>query len=77
MSPRSLSPVLPNRPTSGFAPYVSAPRKSNRFVALLLTWNARYRMRRNLAEMPDHILADIGLSRKEALAEANKPFWQG
>ena len=31
--------------------------------------------RRRLASLPDDVLADIGLSRAEAEAEANRPFW--
>ena len=31
--------------------------------------------RRILAEMDDRLLADIGVSRSEAIVEANRPFW--
>ncbi len=34
------------------------------------------RQRRMLAQMPDYLLKDIGVSRAEALHEANKPFWK-
>ncbi len=33
------------------------------------------RQRRVLARLDDVALADIGLTRKEALAEARRPFW--
>ena len=36
----------------------------------------RARSRRDLASMPDHILKDIGLSRAQAQAESEKPFWK-
>lgn len=31
--------------------------------------------RHKLARLSDHQLADIGISRAEALAEAHRPFW--
>lgn len=41
----------------------------------LLTWMRIARQRRLLARLDDRALADIGLSRREALAEAHRPFW--
>ena len=38
-------------------------------------WSERSRQRQALSELDDHHLKDIGLSRTEALAEAEKPFW--
>jgi uncharacterized protein YjiS (DUF1127 family) len=40
-------------------------------------WWRRARTRRELAELDDRILADLGLDRVEARREAAKPFWQG
>jgi len=37
---------------------------------------ARRRQRQNLLELDDHLLADIGVSREQALREASKRFWQ-
>jgi len=42
----------------------------------LLVWNSRYQARRRLAEMPEHLLSDMGISRAEADREAAKPFWR-
>ncbi len=42
---------------------------------LRLYWQ-RYRQRRTLARLDDHLLRDIGVSRAAALREAEKPFWQ-
>jgi uncharacterized protein YjiS (DUF1127 family) len=39
-------------------------------------WTARRRLERDLYTMTDETLADIGLTRGEALAEARRPFWQ-
>ena len=41
-------------------------------------WRERMRARRqlrNLCELDDHILNDIGLNRSALLCEAKKPFW--
>lgn len=32
--------------------------------------------RKMLAQMSDHMLKDIGISRADALHEASKPFWR-
>jgi uncharacterized protein YjiS (DUF1127 family) len=39
---------------------------------------ARQRSRRELRELADdpHLLKDLGLTRWEALEEADKPFWR-
>lgn len=44
-------------------------------AGLLLTWQRRARQRTDLAAMSDRMLADIGVSRVEAMCEATKPFW--
>jgi uncharacterized protein YjiS (DUF1127 family) len=40
-----------------------------------LRWIDRGRQRRQLAELSDHMLRDIGITRADAWAEADKPFW--
>ena len=45
-------------------------------VTLLNTWYQRSRQRRQLAQLSDRLLDDIGLDRATALAEAAKPFWR-
>jgi uncharacterized protein YjiS (DUF1127 family) len=40
------------------------------------TWRARTRERRQLAAMSAADLKDIGLTRADIRAEANKEFWQ-
>ena len=47
-------------------------------VSTIRTWIARSRQRRafaDLAEFNAHLLKDIGVSRDEALREAEKWFW--
>ncbi len=42
----------------------------------LLLWQRRAATRRTMLLMSDHILKDVGLSRLDALREAEKPFWR-
>lgn len=45
-------------------------------VALLLLWQRRADERLWLAQMDDHMLKDIGLSRADIIHETDKPFWK-
>ena len=36
----------------------------------------RWRQRRALEDLDDHLLKDIGISRAEALTEAGRSFWE-
>ena len=47
-----------------------------RAVAVGPVWLDRSRQRRQLAQLSDHMLRDIGLTRVDAWAEADKPFWR-
>ena len=40
-----------------------------------LLWRHAARTRKQLANLPDEALADIGLTRDMALREAGRPFW--
>ena len=44
-------------------------------IALLNRGRATSRGRRELAQMNDRMLADIGLSRSHAQTEGNRKFW--
>jgi uncharacterized protein YjiS (DUF1127 family) len=56
-------------------------RAHRRYALDVGRWFARSRQRRALREIAErndfHLLKDIGVSREEALREANKPFWLG
>jgi uncharacterized protein YjiS (DUF1127 family) len=39
-------------------------------------WRERTRGRQQLLLLDDHVLRDIGITRPQAEAEANKPFWR-
>lgn len=54
----------------------AAPGLLRRIAATLATWQARHRQRRELRELDDRLLRDIGISRAAAEAEARKPFWR-
>jgi uncharacterized protein YjiS (DUF1127 family) len=62
----------------------SQPHQKNWGLAFALLWRelrrrlARQRSRRELRELADdpHLLKDLGLTRWEALEEADKSFWQ-
>lgn len=41
-----------------------------------LVWLERARQRRQLRELSDHMLRDIGVTRADAWAESEKPFWR-
>jgi uncharacterized protein YjiS (DUF1127 family) len=51
-------------------------RSIRRAVDVVLSWQERARERRQLMELSDHMLRDIGISRAEAFGEAEKPFWR-
>ena len=43
---------------------------------VLQQWRSRSRSRRELLDMEDHRLDDIGVDRIDALREAARPFWE-
>ncbi|MFH4617582.1 DUF1127 domain-containing protein [Vibrio furnissii] len=53
------------------------PRDSlNAFLSQLMLWRHNYRTRRQLRELPPHLLKDLGLEQDQVQAEANKYFWR-
>ena len=46
------------------------------FAVAVTKWHCRYRTRKALKTLPDHLLADVGLSRDVAYTEARRPFWR-
>jgi uncharacterized protein YjiS (DUF1127 family) len=42
----------------------------------VLSWLDRVHQRRHLAQLSDHMLKDVGLTRADVEAETSKPFWQ-
>jgi uncharacterized protein YjiS (DUF1127 family) len=55
----------------GTAPRFSGTGPFHPFLSIA----AARRNRRRLAELPDHLLEDLGLTREEAAAEARRSLW--
>jgi len=62
------------RPTLGIGPAVR--RGLERALATLELWRRRTRERHALLSLDDHILRDVGLTRREVELEGRKPFWR-
>jgi uncharacterized protein YjiS (DUF1127 family) len=45
-------------------------------ASTIAAWLDRQQGRRDLSELDDRLLADVGISREDALSEARKPFWR-
>jgi uncharacterized protein YjiS (DUF1127 family) len=56
----------------GHMPLRGTPR---RLLARISTALAVRRQRADLARLPETLLADLGLTRTEALTEAQRPLW--
>jgi uncharacterized protein YjiS (DUF1127 family) len=54
----------------------AASRLISRYLQAVNAWRQRSRTRAQLAGMSSHLLRDIGLTRGEAMFEANKQFWE-
>lgn len=67
-------------PAKGFVARAPAAAERDSILraacAVVGRWLARDRQRRDLGELDDRLLADIGVTRAEAGAERRKPFWR-
>jgi uncharacterized protein YjiS (DUF1127 family) len=45
-------------------------------IEIVAVWIVRRRQRQALAELDEHLLDDVGLSREQARREAARPFWK-
>jgi uncharacterized protein YjiS (DUF1127 family) len=43
---------------------------------VIAIWLNRQQGRRDLSDLDDRLLADVGISREDAVWEAGKPFWR-
>ena len=71
--------VVVNSPTSwkeAAAPSHRRPGWGLRLLDWCARCSERSRQRQALAELDDHHLKDIGVTRQQAIAEAAKPFWK-
>lgn len=69
LSGRSLSRQRAHRVTNSIGSFTLV-------VESFMAWRERARSRRDLMRLTEHQLKDIGLSRHDAEAEFQKPFWQ-
>ena len=84
MSPPDCTHTIAQRPPAAPGLIVAWRRFVGRRMAaaggraaeIVLLWMERARQRRELAELSDRMLRDIGLTRTDAWAEADKPFWR-
>jgi uncharacterized protein YjiS (DUF1127 family) len=75
--PDRLSIGLGRRIRLGQRPSLVSPvQVVSHLLDLLATWERRARERRKLAEMSDHMLKDLGISRSDALRESRKSIWR-
>jgi uncharacterized protein YjiS (DUF1127 family) len=70
----ALYGLPPSNPTETDAGHASQ-WSIGALIGMLLQWHERARQRRTLLTLDDRMLKDIGVSRAEAVREANKPFW--
>lgn len=47
-----------------------------RILDVLRVWHERARRRRELQEIPEHLLRDMGITREDVDREMDKPFWR-
>lgn len=65
------------RPDLGLrAPSLALSAPLGALRALLREWRHRSRSRRELAELDEHLLKDVGITRDQARTEIDKPFWR-
>ncbi|HMJ43153.1 MAG TPA: DUF1127 domain-containing protein [Pseudolabrys sp.] len=55
---------------------IELPPIRSGLIGTIAIWVVRRRQRRALAQLDDHLLEDVGLSREQARREAGKPFWK-
>jgi len=73
---RSFAPTVPLLGSQGWIVAPAAAEPGAGIVALVRQWLRRSRTRHEIAELDDHLLRDIGLTRFDAAAESRKLFWQ-
>ncbi len=55
---------------------VTIARWSGKAFGMLMQWHGRVAQRRQLSELNERLLNDIGVTRIDAYRESSKPFWQ-
>ena len=73
---RSFAPTVPLLGAQGWIVAPADAEPGAGVVALLRQWLRRSRTRDEIAELDQHLLRDIGLTRFDAVVESRKHFWQ-
>ncbi|MCY1285304.1 hypothetical protein D9M68_377300 [compost metagenome] len=68
--------TLPASTQPGCTAQPTRPGRLLRLLGLFALWAQRVRTRRQLAQLDERLLADVGISRSERSAELRKPFWR-
>jgi uncharacterized protein YjiS (DUF1127 family) len=69
------SGTLASRPVARPAERIAGDRLVQTYEQVM-SWLERVHQRRQLAQLSDHMLKDIGLTRVDVEAELSKPFWR-
>ena len=70
-----MSPIVAIHTPIPAVARTARPSAATRTLAALFAWLERARSRRQLGELDDRMLADIGLDRATARDESERPFW--
>jgi uncharacterized protein YjiS (DUF1127 family) len=58
------------------AAWRAGEQSAARLCDIILMWLQRARERRQLDELGEHLLKDVGVSRADVEREVRKPFWR-
>jgi uncharacterized protein YjiS (DUF1127 family) len=72
---RGFAPTVPLLGAQGWI-VAPAAEPDTGLLTLLREWLRRHRGRHEIAELDEHLLRDIGLSRHDVVVESRKHFWQ-
>lgn len=64
------------QPTKSHTRIPSPAQACRSLLCTLAIWQRRIEQRRQLAELPERLLRDMGLTPAQAQVEADKPFWR-
>lgn len=53
-----------------------AVRKSGKTKSIIRKWRERVKFRRQISDMPEYLLRDMGISNEVKYSEMRKYFWQ-
>lgn len=67
------SSLLESRVAGSYQQFLTIIKLASSTVQI---WFARYRQRQQLRQLSEFALKDIGVTRADALQEADKPFWR-